>query len=221
MKSITLAASFFVLLLFGCATETEKSAEEKAKDQIENAMNDLSESLKEGKDAANQSYTDALSEVSNALENLKGSGEVTEPVNFREIKKLLPERIGGLPLTNSEGATSGAMGFKVSNVDAVYSEGGKKVDVEIVDCGGIATVARGMAAWLTFEIDKESSRGFERTTTIDGNKAYEKCEGKYCEIALFVGDRFIVKVSGRDVEYESLRRALKDIDLDRLSRLVS
>ena len=74
----------------------------------------------------------------------------------------------------------------------------------------------GMAAWANLSIDKEDSNGYERTTKIDGHKAYEKYNTKSerGEVSIFFKERFIVKVEGRKVKMEDIIEVAKEIDLD-------
>ena len=57
--------------------------------------------------------------------------------------------------TKNEGETTGAMGFKVSTAKASFKDGDKRIEIEIIDVGGIGMAAMGMAAWSMAEIDKE------------------------------------------------------------------
>ena len=78
--------------------------------------------------------------------------------------------------------------------------------------------AMGLAAWANVSIDKEDSNGYERTTTINGYKAYEKYSSRNenGEISVFVKDRFIVKVEGRKIDMDALKDALDEVDMDNL-----
>jgi len=78
-----------------------------------------------------------------------------------------------------------------------------------------------LAAWSKLDVDRETDDGYERTTTFDGHKAYEKYNDKRKrgEINLIVNSRFIVQVEGRGVEMDELKRAIKKIDLDDLAKL--
>jgi type II secretory pathway pseudopilin PulG len=70
--------------------------------------------------------------------------EPVEPIDFRKLKELLPATAAGLSRTEATGKKNGAMGMM------------------------------GLAAWSIAEVDKETATGYEKTTKIDGNKAYEK-----------------------------------------------
>lgn len=165
--------------------------------------------------------SNAMSQAKDALEKA-GMGQTSEPVNFRELKKLLPEKVMGLEQTDQSGETTGAMGFNISQAEAEYTgEDGKRIKIALIDTGGLAMAALSMAAWANLTVDKEDSNGYERTSKIDGYKAYEKYDSRNQdgEISVFVKDRFIVKVDGRKVEMDDIKEALKALDLDDLGDL--
>ncbi|MEZ4917567.1 MAG: hypothetical protein R2792_00555 [Saprospiraceae bacterium] len=160
---------------------------------------------------------EALRQVKDQMKDLQQS----EPVNFRELQALLPESLAGYERTSKEGQTAGAMGFKVSTAEATYKDGNKKVEIDIVDMGGINMASMGMASWASLEIDKEDENGFERTTTIHGNKAYEKQNNRTgeSEVALLLYDRFVVKSSSYDAGVKELRSIVTAIKTEKLKGL--
>lgn len=164
---------------------------------------------------------DAMSQVKDALDKA-GMGQTSEPVNFRELKKLIPEEISGMEVTDQSGQTTGSMGFTISEAKSEFTgEDGERITIELFDTGGIAMAAMGLAAWANVTIDKEDSDGYERTTTINGYKAFEKYNNRNQsgEIAIFANERIIVKVEGRKVEMSQLRDILEEIDLDDIEDL--
>lgn len=159
---------------------------------------------------------EAMNEVQKAMQ---GGGEPKEVVNFRELKELLPESLAGMPRTSHTGEKAGAMGFTMSTASAEYSEGDKELKVTIVDVAGAAAAMMGMAAWATVEVDRETDDGYERSTTIEGYKGYEKYDGKSKsgQVNVIVGNRFIVTVDGRNVSEKELADAIGKIGLKKLA----
>jgi hypothetical protein len=214
--------SFFITLCFlvmmsSCTMCSTKTEEETAADEISNAMNELQEELKKAGNDVEGDVADAMGKVSEAMEQLKQDGKVVEPVNFRVLKGGIPLTFLGMERTKAEGETTGAMGFKISTAKATYQDGDKRVDIEIIDVGGIGMAAMGMAAWAMAEIDKESDNGFERTTTFEGHKAFEKCNGDRCEFSAWMGKRIIFNVKSYNVGMDDIKKGMKkDIDLDDL-----
>ena len=72
-----------------------------------------------------------------------------------------------------------------------------------------------------FRKKNASEHGYERTTLIDGHKAYEKYDGRSetGEISIIVEDRFIVNIKGDNIREKDLQTALRKLDLSGLERL--
>jgi len=216
MKSnFLLILSFF--FLFSCdqlATEEQKKSNQK--EQIEK---ELKGNLGEAKEDLNNAFKN----VGEALKNLKEKNNIDdkEPVNFREMKEILPRKLSGMKMEDSEGQTTGVLGFKISNVKAIYQEDNSELEVKIIDVAGVGKLLTQSAAWTKLDIDKESKDGYERTTTIDGYKAYEKYDGRRQkgQIAMLVDDRFVVDIRGKNVTEQQLKDAMEDINLRKLKKL--
>ncbi len=170
----------------------------------------------------------ALNEMAKQLENvakqMQGGEEGTvEVINFRELKALLPNKVAGLKMEDSGGETAGAMGFKVSTAEAEYRDGEEEMEISIADVGGAPMALMGMAAWASLEYEKDTDEGYERTTMIDGHKAFEKYydSEKEGEIGVIIENRFVVSVKGYNVKMSDIKSALSKIDLDRLKKLAS
>ena len=163
----------------------------------------------------------ALNQISKALEGVNFNtkeGEKIEIVNFRELKKMLPENLNGMKRTSSEGQTTGFGGMKVSIAEAKYEDGNKKIHFTLTDTGGLGAALMGMAFWQNMEMDKEDDNGFERTGEIDGNKAYMKYNKKTgkSQIAMIYNNRFLAAAEGTNVDFDDLQEAVEDFDFDDL-----
>lgn len=164
--------------------------------------------------------TNAVKELEETVNQLK-DGEKVEVANFRELKKLMPEEINGMERKSNTGQKTGAMGFNVSNAEAKYQDGDRRMEINIVDIGGMGAAVAGMAAWTMVEIDKETEDGYERTTTIDGNKAFEKYNSrtKRGEVSIILFNRFIVTIKGWNVDIKDMKAALDELDFDDIEEL--
>ena len=165
---------------------------------------------------------DALQQFADKAKNIQNK-EPVDPVNFKELKELLPEKVSGLNRKESSGEKNGAMGFTISRAEAKYTgNSNESVHIEIFDTGGVAGVGTmALAAWTMADIDKETANGYEKTTKLEGYKGYEKYnnESKSGELNILVGDRFVVNVNGDNVTMEQLKSILSDLDLDKLAGL--
>jgi len=166
------------------------------------------------------SMSDAVKQMEEAVQQMQ-KGEGVEVVDFRKLKDMLPDKLAGAKKVSSSGEKTGAMGFKVSQAEAQYEDGDKRFEVDIVDAGGMSMVINSMAAWASVELDRETEEGYERTTEIDGFKAFEEYNSRRQEgkVSLLVGERYIVNIEGDQIKAKDLRRAIDDLDLKKLARL--
>lgn len=193
---------FALVFSFSNCSGSSSAAEEEETTQSENNSDDPMTS------AAN-----SLRQAADQLEKMEESDE--EPISYKELKAMMPDKLLGMDRSNLEGSKSGAMGFTVSQASATYKEDDKKIEVTMVDATGLGIARASMAAWLTIEIDKESDDGYERTTTIDGQKAFEEYDRsrKRGKLSIFAHERIIVNLEGRNVEEGDLRKALDKLDI--------
>jgi hypothetical protein len=150
-----------------------------------------------------------------------GQAGKAQMVDFRALKALLPESLGALKRTSATGEKNVAMGFGASHAEGRYGDGDTRITIKIADFAGAGAFAALSIAAV--EVDKETETGFERTTTIDGNKALEKYDSKTKdgELKVAVGKRFFVEIDGRGVPPQALRDALAKVDLGKLQALAT
>jgi hypothetical protein len=178
---------------------------------------------KSGAQAAQQAGAANLAQAMQMLAGQGAGGPKVEPVNFRDLKALLPEALPGYKRTSATGEKAGAMGVVMSQASGEYnSDGGAHIGVKLLDAGNLAgPLALGLAGWASAEIDRETETGYEKTTVIGGNKAFEKYDNrsKHGEVNVIVANRFIVEVKGRDVKIDDLKAAVGKLDLAKLATL--
>ena len=152
---------------------------------------------------------------------LAGSVQV-EPLDFRTLKELLPENLAGMKRRASEGSRSKVMGVASSSAEAVYEDGkGGRLKVTITDAGTLTGLAAVAVAWINVEIDKEGDSGYERTTTIEGRKAYERYEKatKTGKLDVVAAGRFLVAAESKGLDMKAFRAAIEKLDLAKLDAL--
>jgi len=163
-------------------------------------------------------------ELANSLEEAFGqTGETSnvEPVNFRDLKEMLPESTGNLKRNNANGEKSSFGNIKVSLAEADYSneDGSKTINLKITDTGTLKGFAAfGTYAWLNVEIDKESDSGYEKTLTYKGFRGYESYNNsdKSGQFTLIVGNRFVVEADGYGIDIDELHQLVDKVDLNKL-----
>jgi len=218
--------SFMLLLLVAtlsvaCGGNQESNAEEEVTQ--EGSSDDKGLTISDGDSEItinSEEMEDAINSLKDAF-TTKKDGEKVEVVDFRELKKLMPNRISGMKQTSSTGEKTGMLGFKFSTAKAEYEDGDQSLEMSITDVAGIAMLTASMAAWTNMDMDRETENGYERTTKIDGHPAFEKWDGdrKRGELNVLVDDRLIVSIEGSNIAEKDLRKALEGINLNRLGRI--
>jgi len=196
------------LVLSGCG----KSAQQKKLEEAAKQAGEAGQALKEG--------AEKMADAMKGLGEAGAEGKKVEPVNFRDLKALLPESLPGMERTSAEGERTSAMGINVSEAHARYENSeGASVNVKITDMGSVSGFV-GMAtlAWAYADVDRETEGGYEKTTTFGGHKAFEKYtnESKEGELNIFVAKRFVVSVEGFGVEMSYLKDVAGKINLNAL-----
>lgn len=177
-----------------------------------------------------ENLAEAMNQAQNALQEAFGGegGAVKKAVDFRDLKELIPEKVAGLDRTSHTGERTGAMGMNLSVGQGEFEDGDQWMEIVISDLGTLTGFARmAHAAWLQIEVDRESDRGFERTRKFraDGKEypSFEKFEGDgdegRCEIQVWVAERFIVSVKGRNVEMAQCEEGRDEISYRQLDRM--
>lgn len=149
-----------------------------------------------------------------------------EPVDYRKLKELMPERVAGLKRTSNEGERVAFGELTVANARADYSKDSDEADapnvnIEIVDYGANPQMAEALAMWSQQELDRAGDDGYERTRKIAGFPALEKYtnEGKSGELTAFVAGRYIVTIRTTNLDSDELVKIGEKLDLKKLAAL--
>lgn len=165
---------------------------------------------------------ESLTEAQNQLQKMS-EGKSVDPINFRELQKVLPEKAGRYEKVDFSGSTSGTMGFNVSVAKAEYSgPDDARIEVDLTDAGGLGQATMAFAAWSMATIDQEDSRGYERTGQFKGYKSYEKYEKSLnrSEVSLFIENRLILVARGKNIDVDGLKDFLSKLDLSKFKSLI-
>ena len=159
----------------------------------------------------------------NAVGQIMAGGKDVQPVDFHELKAMLPASLPGMQRNEASGQGGEAMGMKGSSATARYSDGANgSIRIEIVDLGSMAGVAA-LAGKFDPNIEKETDTGYERTKRIEGQLVHERYDrrAKSGEIGVLVANRFSVTVEGSGIDAAALTGALKTIDLSSLASMTT
>lgn len=156
-----------------------------------------------------------------AIGTIVTGGNHTKPVDFHELKDLLPASLPGMKRDSTTGESNAAMGMAASNASAHYSNSsGGYATVEITDMGTLSGLAA-MASKFDPNLERETDTGYERTTRVNGQLVHEQYDnsGRSGEVDIIVGNRFSVAVKGSGVDMNFLTGTLGQIDFNKLASL--
>jgi hypothetical protein len=219
-------------LLAACGPSPEQAAREQAMKQLEQAAKEMEAAGKKMENATAKGGQDvgaamgdamkALGAMAGAAGGMAGAGSF-EPIDFRKLKEALPQELAGFEKGDSSGEKNNAFGIAVSEAKQSFrtADGSKSVRFEITDPGSLAGPFALANMWMNVEIDKETSNGFEKTSTAGGRKLHEKWNksSKHAEVQMVVGNRFMVEVDARGVDMNDVKALITKIDIAKLEAM--
>jgi hypothetical protein len=170
-----------------------------------------------GKSGDAQAQADAAQKM---LGSLMGGGAAVEAVGTDVLKPLAPETLAGMARTSFSAEKSAAMGLQVSNVEAEYAVGDKRIRLQISDTGGASGIM-GLASWAMVQTEREDDSGYEKVYKDGETMVQEKWNSasRSGEYNLIVAGRFVVNMAGDNLEMEDLKSAMAELDLDALAAM--
>ena len=233
-KLPALASVLAAMLLAACGPSPEQIAREEAMKKLEQAAKEMEAAgkrMESGVAKGGQDVGAAVGDMMKALGGMAGAAAGTagaasyEPIDFRKLKEALPQEIAGFEKGESSGEKNNAFGIAVSEAKQSFqtADGSKRVRFEITDPGSLAGPFALANMWMNVEVDKETSSGYEKTSTVGGRKLHEKWNksGQHGEIQLVVGNRFMVEVDAQGIEMEQVKALLSKVDVAMLERMKS
>ncbi|MGE0449995.1 MAG: hypothetical protein AB7Q29_10490 [Vicinamibacterales bacterium] len=178
--------------------------------------------MQDGAEAVQKSAENMAKGFEAMAKGLSGGGDMkaVEPVGFTQLQAALPE-IGGWERESPTGERMTSP-FAYSQASVTFRKGDASIDEKILDSGFNQLLFAPFAMFLASGYEKESSNGFERSVTIDGNPGWEKWDSanKSAELNVVVEKRFLVQIEGNNLEdVKVLRTVLEQTDLKTLASL--
>lgn len=163
----------------------------------------------------------ALLFVSTIAASLGADETAKTVVNFAKLLPFLPEPPEGWTAEKPEGSTSETPGFKITTAGRSYTKGDGDAaptgSINITDAtGNQPYIAATMAGW---NMKSETTDGYDKSVTIDGNPGFEhfEKESKTGTLWVVVGQRFFVQVELTNQDPAELQAWMKRIDLKKLA----
>ena len=148
---------------------------------------------------------------------------VPDAVDYQKLLPILPDAPQGWTADKPEGSTEEVGGFRLTNVHRDYRKGeGDNVPtaaISILD--SVANpdyVSATTAAWNN---TSETSEGYSKSVTINGNpgfEAFEK-ETKHATLWIMIANRYFLQIELQNQDPKELQGWVKRVDLEKLAAL--
>jgi hypothetical protein len=148
---------------------------------------------------------------------------VPDAVDYQKLLPILPEPSPGWTADKPEGSTEDVGGFRITNVHRDYrkGEGEKAPSAAISILDSVANPDYVTATTEAWKSNSESSEGYAKSVTIDGNPGFETFEKdtKHATLWVMVADRYFVQVELQNEEATQLQEWIKRVDLKKLAAI--
>jgi hypothetical protein len=148
---------------------------------------------------------------------------VPDAVDYQKLIPLLPDSPQGWVADKPEGSTEDVGGFRITNVHRDYhkGEGDKAPTAAISILDSVANPDYVNATTAAWKNNSETSEGYGKSVTIDGNpgfEAFEK-ESKHATLWVMIANRYFVQVELQDQDPKELQEWVKRVDLKKLAAI--
>jgi hypothetical protein len=143
-----------------------------------------------------------------------------DPVDFKELQSILPE-VPGWEKNHPE-AERMTSPVSFSFASTKYKKNDLEVTEKITDSGFNQLLVAPISMMLAAGYAKQSTQGFEKSTTVAGYPAFEKWDKseKSGQLTVFVNQRFLVELEGSGMsDNKELQAFLARTDLKKLAAM--
>ena len=148
---------------------------------------------------------------------------VPDAIDFQKLLPILPDPPSGWTADKPEGSTEDVGGFKITNVHRDYHKGeGKKspsTAISILD--SVANPDYVNATTDAWNSNSDTSEGYAKSVTIDGNPGFETFEKdtKHATLWVMIANRYFVQIELQNQEPGELQEWVKRVDLKKLAAI--
>src|SRR6266700_7382598 len=146
---------------------------------------------------------------------------VPDAIDYQKLLPILPDAPQGWTADKPEGSTEDVGGFRLTNVHRDYrkGEGNDAPSAAISILDSVANpdyVSATTAAWNN---NSETSEGYSKSLTIDGNPGFERFEneGKNATLGVMVANRYFLQIELQNQDAKELQGWVKRVDLKKLA----
>jgi len=146
---------------------------------------------------------------------------VPEAIDYQKLLAILPEPPSGWTADKPEGSTEDVGGFKITNVHRDYhkGEGEKAPSVAISILDSVSNPDYVSATTEAWKSNSDTSEGYAKSVTIDGNPGFETFEKdtKHAALWVMIAGRYFVQIELQNQEPVELQEWIKRVDLKKLA----
>ncbi len=148
---------------------------------------------------------------------------VPDVVDYSKLLPVLPDAPSGWIADKPEGSTADVGGFQITNVHRDYRKNdaadSPTTAISILD--SVANPDYVQATTAAWNQNSETSEGYSKSVTIDGNpgfEAYEK-ERKHTSLWVMIAKRYFVEIELQNQDPKELQDWVKRLDLKKLAAI--
>lgn len=146
---------------------------------------------------------------------------VPEAVDYQKLLSILPEPPSGWNADKPEGSTEDVGGFKITNVHRDYhkGEGEKAPSAAISVLDSVSNPDYVSATTEAWKSSSDTSEGYAKSVTIEGNPGFETFEkdSKHAALWVMIANRYFVQIELQNEEPSELQEWIKRVDLKKLA----
>jgi len=148
---------------------------------------------------------------------------VPDVVDYQKLLPVLPEAPPGWTADKPEGSTEDAGGFRITNVHRDYhkGEGAKAPSAAISILDSAANPDYVTATTAAWNNTSETTEGYGKSVTIDGNPGFEafERESKHAALWVMIANRYFLQIELQNQDPKELQEWIKRIDLKKLAAI--
>ena len=148
---------------------------------------------------------------------------VPDAVDYQKLLPILPEPPSGWTADKPEGSTEDVGGFRITNVHRDYhkGEGEKAPSAAISILDSVANPDYVTATTEAWKSNSDTSEGYAKSVSIEGNPGFETFEKdtKHAALWVMIADRYFVQIELQNQDPSELQGWIKRIDLKKLAAI--
>ena len=148
---------------------------------------------------------------------------VPDVIDYQKLLPILPDAPPGWNADTADGSTEDVGGFRITNVHRDYrkGEGDKAPTAAISILDSVANPDYVTATTAAWNNNSETSEGYSKSVTIDGNpgfEAFEK-ESKHATLWVMIANRYFLQIELQNQDPKELQEWVKRVDLKKLAAI--